>query len=135
VAKRLDAVKEMQAEIREEMEGGGWSVQEMAQTVGRMIRGADKLARTLADATESMQATYSMDTPATARDVSDLARALQSVATALTNYSEVYAWCTANGKTGKEDNNVLERVLSTCTAAEARFLDGLIARAEAEVRV
>ncbi len=100
----------------------GWSVNEMARTVGRMIQGADHIAQELANAAASMHNTYSLETPADPRALKELATALKETAKAIESYSAIYSWCLSQGQTGKENVNALRELLPYLDTHELRQL-------------
>ena len=108
----------------------GWSVNEMARTVGRMILGADHIAQILAEASATLVSTFSSNNPAYPKDLRELSGALKETAKAIESYSGIYTWCLAQGQTGRENVNALKELLPFLDTEELRQLQGWQDRAE-----
>lgn len=130
---KQDCLVEFDEITKKAQEASGWSKEDMAYTVAKLINGAGKLAKILANAMESMSESFTEESPATTRDLSDISRSLQAVTIALQNYSTIYTWCDATGKTGKEDDNALEKVLDVLNPQEMKLFYSWLARTEARV--
>ncbi len=100
----------------------GWDAGDMVRTVGRMIKGADNVARCLASAAESLVCSYSAEVPARPGDVQAFAQALQATSNAIRYYTEIYAWALAQGRGVKPVRDDLETMMEHLSADEMRTL-------------
>ena len=100
----------------------GWDAGDMVRTVGRMIKGADNVARCLATAAESLVCTYSRETPAEPKDVQAFAQALPATAHALRYYTEIYAWALSQGRAATAVQDGLEDLMGHLSVDEMRTL-------------
>ena len=100
----------------------GWDAGDMVRTVGRMIKGADNVAKCLARAAESLVCQYSAETPAEPRDVQAFAMALQATSNAIKYYTEIYAWAIAQGRGVTPVRDDLDAMMEHLSADEMRTL-------------
>ena len=100
----------------------GWSLNEMARTVGKMIRGADNVAVAL-----SLEAAAS---PVDTMRVQQLAVAMKNVSNAIESYAGLYTWCVAQGQTGRQRASALEELLPLLDVQETRLLQTWLRRLE-----
>ena len=126
--KRRDALDDL--DFLDALEG--WSVNEMARTVGRMIQGEDQVAQCLATGAELLSKRFLSEMPiTTAKELQQLAGALQGVAKAIESYSGIYSWCVQQGQTGKTNADALQDLMPLLDLSEMRQLQAWLARLEA----
>lgn len=100
-----------------------WSAKDMMLTVGRMLKGADHIARVLANAADSITDVYGPEHPASPKEVQALAAGLQATAKAIESYSVVYGWAMNQGRNGAEDAlNAMDTLLETLDVHEVQQL-------------
>lgn len=102
----------------------GWSPNEMARTVGKLFKGADKIARAIIAETD----TEPLD-PARIRNI---CMAMDSIARSIERFTGVYSFATAQGNMGKNSAaaSALEDLLPLLQPTEIRQLQLWLARLE-----
>lgn len=118
MARKIDALDDL--DFLSELEG--WSPNEMARTVGKMFKGADRIASAMAEEAGIR--------PLDTRRVKDLAQALNNVGQALERYTLMYSFVVAQGQTGKTPTSTLDDLLPLLQPAEMRQLQGWLTRLE-----
>jgi hypothetical protein len=101
-------------------EAQGFSLEAMAKTTGKMIRGADRIAERLAD-----MALLDDSDP---RVIKDLSQSLRNVAQSIEVYAGVHAWCEQYGQTGKDTYNSLQELIPYLDGDELHTLQRWMAR-------
>src|SRR3990167_8496756 len=117
---RKDALEDL--DFLNELEG--WSPNEMARTVGKLFKGADKIARAIIRETEANDVD-----PARIRNV---CAAMDSIARSIVCFTCVYTFATAQGHLGKNSTaaTALDELLPLLQPSEMRQLTLWLARLE-----
>ena len=115
---RKDSLPDM--DFLNELEG--WSPNEMARTVGKLFKGADKIAVKICQVVE--EATIDP------KRIRDMCAAVDSIARSIERYTGIYAFATTQGQVGKNTATALEDLLPLLQASEMRQLQGWLARLE-----
>ena len=126
-----DALEDLASgDFLEDLEG--WTAHDMVKTIGRMIKGADNIAKCLANGAETMSNRFSDDCPADPTDIDKLSKSLQATAKAIESYSMIYSWALGAGRTGNQArHNALDDLMPFLDMDEMSILRGWMTRLEA----
>ncbi len=109
----------------------GWSVIDMQRTVGKMMRGVERIMdRITLVATGILVIPDDRNGQADARYMKDLASALKAIADSMERYTGIYAWCQQHGTTGNS-TTALEDVLPLLNTEETHMMHQWMRRLEA----